>query len=154
MPDIELPYRGFSHLYHVNKLCPSEPTEPLTICLLDNDWKRVHGDATTWVCMKSDNRFIDPSILTNKNINVVANWSVTQKLTTIGQDGSMLPTNDLKNRTNGVLIPDGVFDAVIYAFAEDHGYDGVWWELPLNEKTVPYGVIVSSRLHEWNFQSY
>jgi len=65
------------------------------------------------------------------------------------------PSEKLKHLTkNPNMSPTGVFDYILPLYAEQHGYDGVWWQdrLSVNRYSAPRGVIVPSKIHTWNFK--
>ena len=52
------------------------------------------------------------------------------------------------------MTPTGVFDYVLPLYAEELGYDGVWWEdiLDIGKFSAPRGVIVPSKISSWTMQ--
>lgn len=68
---------------------------------------------------------------------------------------SYKPTEKLKTLTkNPKMTPTGVFDYVLPLYAEELGYDGVWWEdiLDIGKFSAPRGVIVPSKISSWTMQ--
>lgn len=68
---------------------------------------------------------------------------------------SYKPTAKLKTLTkNPKMTPTGVFDYVLPLYAEELGYDGVWWEdiLDIGKFSAPRGVIVPSKISSWTMQ--
>ncbi len=63
---------------------------------------------------------------------------------------NMLPK--LAKRTKNQITPSMSFDLLLTVYAEDHDYDGVWWEdnLDVARYSAPRGVIVPTKLQTWN----
>ena len=69
--------------------------------------------------------------------------------------GSYKPTDKLKTLTkNPRMTPTSVLDYVLPLYAEELGYDGVWWQdtLDIGKFSAPRGVIVPSKIATWNIQ--
>jgi hypothetical protein len=69
--------------------------------------------------------------------------------------GSYKPTDKLKTLTkNPRMTPTSVLDYVLPLYAEELGYDGVWWQdtLDIGKFSAPRGVIVPSKISTWNIQ--
>jgi len=69
--------------------------------------------------------------------------------------GSYKPTDKLKTLTkNPRMTPTSVIDYVLPLYAEELGYDGVWWQdtLDIGKFSAPRGVIVPSKIATWNIQ--
>jgi hypothetical protein len=66
--------------------------------------------------------------------------------------GDFIGTHSLHQRTKSSSLALS-FDLALTAFAEDHGYDGVWWDdrLDVTGFSAPRGVVVPSRVSEWKF---
>jgi hypothetical protein len=63
----------------------------------------------------------------------------------------LVATDELREKTQNGVPPILVFDLVLPLYAEDHGFDGVWWDdiLDVAAYSAPRGVIVPSRVKEW-----
>lgn len=69
-------------------------------------------------------------------------------------DKGYQPTNKLKQITrNPRITPTGILDYVLPVYAENMGYDGVWWQdtLDVSSYSAPRGVIVPSKIPSWSF---
>lgn len=65
----------------------------------------------------------------------------------------LAPTEALRKRM-GTSVDAGCFDEVLICFAEDHGYDGVFWDEILDPQrlSAPRAGIVPSKVKEWRFE--
>lgn len=65
--------------------------------------------------------------------------------------GSLVGTAALKARTRTKADPNVVFDLILTVYAEEQGYDGVWWndKLDIANYSAPRGVIVPSKISDW-----
>ena len=64
------------------------------------------------------------------------------------------PTDKLRTLTrNPKMSPTGVLGYLLPLYAEDLGYDGVWWNdvLDIGKYSAPRGVIVPSKIDTWKF---
>lgn len=68
--------------------------------------------------------------------------------------GGYKSTDKLKSLTNNPRItPTNILDYVLPLYAEDRGYDGVWWQDKLDPSrySAPRGVILPSKVSSWDF---
>jgi hypothetical protein len=63
----------------------------------------------------------------------------------------LIATDSLRQRTKNDAAPVTVPDLVLTVYAEEHGYDGVWWNdrLDVQNYSAPRGVIVPSKIKSW-----
>ena len=69
--------------------------------------------------------------------------------------GGIKATNKLRSISNNPNISaTGILDYVLPLYAQDQGYDGVWWNdiLDVNKWSAPRGVIVPSMISTWKFE--
>lgn len=68
--------------------------------------------------------------------------------------GGYKATQKLQTLTNNPRIaPTGILEYVLPLYAEQQGYDGVWWQdkLAPEKYSAPRGVIVPSKVASWTF---
>jgi len=65
--------------------------------------------------------------------------------------GTLIATDALRHRTNNDAAPVTVPDLILTVYAEELGYDGVWWDdrLDVRNYSAPRGVIVPSKIKTW-----
>lgn len=66
--------------------------------------------------------------------------------------GQLTATAKLRAATRNPNAVTNVFDLILSLYAEEHGYDGVWWNdrLDPSRYSAPRGVIVPSKLPDWS----
>jgi hypothetical protein len=69
--------------------------------------------------------------------------------------GELVATDALRKRTMSRADQVLTFDLILSVYAEEHGYDGVWWNdmLDVSRYSAPRGVIAPSKVHTWTVKN-
>lgn len=161
--ELPIPTVTFSQLFHIGSVDPRCPAAnggdsyALPITLHPRTWaeaKGVYGQPV-WILDRPSNRFLSAIEISRKLKHAIMDWGIRQGLalqTNNGHASSPL-LQQLAHQDVITVGSDEVLQLLLPLYAgEVLDLDGVWWNdrYAPEHKIMPHGVIIHSRISQWN----